>query len=249
MLHPFVSTEQTVAREAGGIATSLVVHASLVFALVTASGETYNVREVDGAVEERIARYTLVPPPETRKAPAYARGAHEPAPPGSEQPSALARLEKLTSTLRSITSPIDLAALLPAVDVGADYGAVATAGLDLEGGLARMIGRVYAGAKAGGVYDANVVERTVWPRRGNPIPRYPDQLMRDRIEASYSITFVVDSTGRVDGRSIAFPSEAHRLFVTAIRRALDRSRYYPAEIGGQRVAQLVQQQFKFEIAR
>jgi hypothetical protein len=46
---------------------------------------------------------------------------------------------------------------------------------------------------------------------------------------------------------VRFPDDAHPLFVASIRRALHRSRYDPAMIGGRPVAQLVEQQFMFRI--
>jgi len=42
-----------------------------------------------------------------------------------------------------------------------------------------------------------------------------------------------------------FPPSAHSLFVEAVRQALRKSRYYPAEFGGRKVRQLVEQRFTF----
>jgi hypothetical protein len=62
-------------------------------------------------------------------------------------------------------------------------------------------------------------------------------------EANFVVTFVVDSTGRVDSQSLEFPAVARQVFVDAVRRALGRSRYRPAEMDGRRARQLVQQAF------
>ena len=101
----------------------------------------------------------------------------------------------------------------------------------------------------GNAYDAEVVERIAWPQRDNPRPRYPEMLKRQGVEGSFLVEFVVDSTGRVDEKTMSFPSSAHPMFLKAVRDALLRSRYFPAELAGMRVRQMVQQQFSFVLVR
>ena len=100
-----------------------------------------------------------------------------------------------------------------------------------------------------GAYTQDVVERVAWPHRDNPRPRYPSELQRAGIEGSLLVQFVVDSTGRVDEKTLTFPTGAQPGFLRAVRDALIRSRFFPAELAGMRVRQLVQQQFTFVIAR
>lgn len=98
-------------------------------------------------------------------------------------------------------------------------------------------------------YTQDVVEKTAWPMRGNPRPEYPRELQRRGIEGSFVVQFVVDSTGRVDAKTLSFPSDAQPMFLRAVKEALLRSRYLPAELAGARVRQLVMQQFSFVIVR
>jgi TonB family protein len=100
-----------------------------------------------------------------------------------------------------------------------------------------------------GAYTSDVVERIAWPQRDNPRPRYPAELQRAGVEGSFLVQFVVDSTGRVDGKTFSFPSDAQPMFLRAVKDALLHSRFFPAELAGMRVRQLVQQQFTFVIAR
>jgi TonB family protein len=100
-----------------------------------------------------------------------------------------------------------------------------------------------------GAYTADIVEKVAWPQRDNPRPRYPEALKRDGVEGSFVVEFVVDSTGRVDEKTMQFPSTAHPMFLRAVRDALLHSRYFPAELAGMRVRQLVQQQFSFVLVR
>lgn len=100
-----------------------------------------------------------------------------------------------------------------------------------------------------GAYTEDVVEKTAWPMRENPRPRYPNELQRAGIEGSFIVQFVVDSTGRIDEKTLSFPRDAQPGFLRAVKDALLRSRYLPAELAGMRVRQLVQQQFTFVLAR
>jgi TonB family protein len=92
-----------------------------------------------------------------------------------------------------------------------------------------------------------MVERIVAAAPGNPEPRYPEPLRRMGVEGRFVVRFVVDTTGQVEENQIEFPSTAHRLFVESVRTALLRSRYFPAMLGGRRVAQLVEQEFRFKM--
>jgi TonB family protein len=110
---------------------------------------------------------------------------------------------------------------------------------------------MYALAHPGpnGAYTQDAVEKTVWPMADNPHPRYPDELQRAGVEGTLVVQFVVDSTGRVDAKTLAFPDNAQPGFLRAIRDALLHSRFLPAELAGIRVRQLVQQQFSFVLIR
>jgi len=98
-----------------------------------------------------------------------------------------------------------------------------------------------------GVYTEDAVDRTVLPRRGNPVPRYPSALADIGVEGDFVVMFVVDSTGIVRNDEIRFPTSMHRLFAEAVRNALLRSRYTPAFYGGRKVPQEVVQEFRFTL--
>lgn len=249
MLHPFVSGRPTDPRDARGAAVSLVVHAALIVAFVAASGSALHGGRALGSGEERVVRITLPPP--SREAVEAREVARSNAALRVRRPSRLARLLEFAASIQ----PVDLSAPLTALAPSIDPYPVAMDGLALDGDgagdalLRAVVGKAYARPVANGAYEADVVERQVWPRRGNPIPVYPPPLLRQGLEASYFVSFIVDSTGRVDRKSLTIPPDAHTLFVNAIRMALARSRYFPAEIGGKPVAQRVMQEFRFALAR
>jgi protein TonB len=51
----------------------------------------------------------------------------------------------------------------------------------------------------------------------------------------------------VDRKTIKVIRSTHPLFTNAVREALLAIRYHPAEIGGRKVSQLVQQPFNFRL--
>lgn len=99
----------------------------------------------------------------------------------------------------------------------------------------------------GGVYTARLVDRIVVARADNPRPEYPRTLRALAVEGDVLVRFVVDSTGRVEGASVAILEETHHLFGDAVRRWLSRTRYHPAEVAGRAVRQLVEQRVGFAL--
>ena len=103
--------------------------------------------------------------------------------------------------------------------------------------------------RAGGAYSADLVEKAVAPRPGNPAPAYPASLRAAQLEGNVLARFVVDTTGRVEAASINFPEATHVLFADAVRQSLLRSRYLPAVLDDHAVRQLVEQRFAFTLTR
>lgn len=98
-------------------------------------------------------------------------------------------------------------------------------------------------------FRADQVERQVAVVPGSPPPRYPEILRSSGVEGQVTAVFVVDEQGRAEETSIRFVRSDNRLFDDAVRVALRRMRFIPAEVGGKRVRQLVQMPFVFTLAR
>lgn len=108
-------------------------------------------------------------------------------------------------------------------------------------------GSVFSGG--GDVWSSAMVEKPVATRPGSPSPLYPEMLRSSGIAGEVRARFVVDSTGRVDPARIEIVSSDHTLFTRSVESGLRRMRYIPAEVGGRRVAQLVEQTFAFTLDR
>lgn len=93
------------------------------------------------------------------------------------------------------------------------------------------------------------VDKPVMQAPNSASPLYPDILRRAGVEGEVIVSFVVDTLGRVDLRSFKVILASHDLFANAVRNALPRMRFIPAETTGGKVRQVVQQPFKFSIEK
>ena len=101
----------------------------------------------------------------------------------------------------------------------------------------------------GSLLTEDRVEKAVVAIPGTATPRYPSMLQSAGVEGSVRAQFVVDTLGRVEQGSFRALDATHDLFTAAVRDALLRARFSPAEVGGRRVRQLVEQTFTFTIGR
>ncbi len=116
-------------------------------------------------------------------------------------------------------------------------------------GLTGAYGEERGAAPPGGTFRADQVEKQVSVVPGSPPPRYPEMLRNSGVEGQVTAVFVVDEMGRAEEDSIRFARSDNPLFEDAVKQALRRMRFVPAEIGGRKVRQLVQMPFVFTLAR
>jgi protein TonB len=93
------------------------------------------------------------------------------------------------------------------------------------------------------------VEKQVFLEPGTKPPRYPETLRAAGVEGRVMASFVVSDRGRVEEGSITIFHSDNPLFEDAVKSALGRMRFVPAEIGGRKVRQLVQMPFLFTLSR
>ena len=93
------------------------------------------------------------------------------------------------------------------------------------------------------------VEKQVGLVAGSAQPKYPEMLKSANVEGDVLAQFVVDTTGRADMGTFKVLKSTHDLFTRSVRKALEDMRFTPAEIGGHKVKQLVQQPFTFGISK
>jgi periplasmic protein TonB len=146
---------------------------------------------------------------------------------------------------QTLTAPINIPDVIPTVDLTkkmtdeADF-----TGKGVQGGSAN--------GKAGGVstdqpYFDFQVEKQAAPYPSNPAPRYPDMLQTAGITGEVIAQFVIDTSGHVEMSTFKVIKTDNDLFTDAVKAVLPRNRYYPAEVGGRHVKELVEEPYVFNI--
>lgn len=87
------------------------------------------------------------------------------------------------------------------------------------------------------------------PVPGNRAPQYPAALEIAGIPGRVLVQFVIDTAGRVETATLAVLSSTNPLFTAAVQKALPLWRFFPAEVGGRRVRQIVQIPILFSVPR
>ncbi len=91
------------------------------------------------------------------------------------------------------------------------------------------------------------VEKQAQQVAGTGRVRYPDALRSASVQGEVLAQFVVDATGAIEPGTFKVLQSNHGDFTAAVEAALPNMRFSPAEVGGVRVRQLVQQPFTFSL--
>lgn len=238
MFNNLIESQAKKQKRAGGSFMSLVVHTVIVAALIAVTKGAGAVME-----EEKVEKVDFVEvkkdepkPPEPEKPPPPPDAVAAPPPPKGFQ---------------VLSAPIEIPNVIPEIDLSkkvtdeADFS-----GKGVAGGIAKGVeggkGPVPQGDQP---YFDFQVEKPVVMAPGAQGPSYPDMLRTAGIEGTVLAQFVVDTTGRADMATFRALKSDNDLFTSSVRNALQRMRFLPAEVGGRKVKQLVQQPFQFSLNR
>ena len=148
-----------------------------------------------------------------------------------------------------LTAPIDIPDELPDIDLSKKMtDADDFSGKGVAGGTSKGVVGGTAPVSDQPFFEFQV-EKPVTALPGSASPRYPDILRQAGVEGEVLAQFVVDTTGRAEMNSFKVLKTSHDLFGNAVKNALSGMRFIPAEVGGRKVRQLVQQPFSFAIAK
>lgn len=208
-----------------------------------------HVLAIGGAVYGTLQAKEAIEKPKAEKVEFVEMKKEEPPPPEQpEPPPEIVAAPPPPKGFQVLTAPIKIPDVLPDIDLSkkvtdeADFS-----GKGVAGGIAK--GVVGGTPVADQTYFEFQVEKQVSQIPGSVNLRYPDMLRSANVEGEVLAQFVVDTTGRVERATIKILKSSHDLFTNAVRQALNSARYYPAEIGGRKVKQLVQQPFNFTLTR
>lgn len=231
MFSNLVESKPKSIRRTGGTVFSFVAHYGLVLVMIYTSAEAANAS--NRPREEKVA-FVEPPAPVVKK---------EPLPP-----------ELLAAPLPPKSIPVLVALLdIPNTIPDVDLSVRPTDPRDFERrGLERSEPIGTAGNQAEPdkpFYLDFQLEKPASLASNSAGPVYPDILRQAGVEGEAVVSFVVDSTGRVDLATFKVMRTTHELFAVAVKNALPRMRFIPAELGGKSVRQLVQQPYSFAIVK
>ena len=242
MLHAFIRTSRRRSLRMRGVLASAAFHCTLLaFALnerparVTieprATGERVDQIDIAYAPPDRAP--TRGPAPMVRaKAKPKARTVSVSVPQLPDLPRLVP--PPLADTESMLDAPLQLAAGTDVLDVQQSIGMPQRGNSD--GSTLSTI--------VDGTLDTSAVQLPEIPK-----PVYPEDMLRQLVEAHFVVYFVIDSTGVVDTTSIEVPPSVRKPFAVAVKAALAQWHFYPAIKQGRPVRQFMGQEFLFRIVR
>jgi periplasmic protein TonB len=225
-------------KRSGGTVASIIFHSVIVGLAVYATA--------NAAIKNEKPRQEKIDFVETPK--------DEPPPPKDEPPPPpppdVVAAPPPPKGFQVLTAPVEIPDVIPDIDLSkkvtdeADFS-----GKGVAGGVAKGVEGGKAVVQSDQPYFEFQVEKPVVPAPGSAQPRYPDMLRQAGVEGEVLAQFVVDTTGRAEPNSLKILKSSHDMFVQSVKNALPQMRFIPAEVGGRKVKQLVQQPFSFSITK
>lgn len=237
MFNNLIESKPQKQKSVGSTIISLIFHAAVIAGSVVATKQVS-----DAVAEEVVQKVDFV---EIKK--------DEPPPPEDQPPPPpdVVAAPPVAKGFQVLTAPINIPDVIPEIDLSkkltneADFS-----GKGVAGGIAAgVVGGQVQQVQQDQPYFDFQVEKPVAPVPGTGAPRYPDILRSASVEGEVLAQFVVDTTGRVEIATFKVIRKSHDLFEAAVRSALPNMRFLPAEVGGRKVKQLVQQPFVFALQK
>ena len=233
MFNNLVESKPKKTRKMGGTIFSFVAHYGLILFVIYTSAQAAT--QDDGPKQEKV-EFMEVKKEEAPK-------------PKEPPPPELVAAPPPPKGFQVLTAPVEIPNVLPDIDLTrrvtneADF-----TGKGAVGGFSTGV-ETKAVASDNNTYFEFQVEKPVMQAPNSPTPQYPDILRQAGVEGEALVSFVVDTSGRADPASFKVIRTTHELFATAVKNALPRMRFIPAEVGDKKVRQLVQQPFSFAITK
>lgn len=223
-------------KRAGGMVLSAVLHAALITAAV------YGTLQAKDAIEKPKAEKVEFVEMKKKDEPPPPK--EEPKPP----PPDVVMKAPPPKGFQVLTAPIKVPDVLPDIDLSKKVtNEEDFSGKGVAGGIAKGVVGGTPQPVSDQPYFEFQVEKQVAATPGNAAPRYPDMLRSANVEGEVLAQFVVDTTGRAEMNTFKVLKSSHDLFTNSVKSALANMKFYPAEVGGRKVKQLVQMPFVFSL--
>ena len=257
MMNTLLESRPQKKRSTGGTVFSVVFHSAIVLFAVFATARAGVVRDNEPREQKAIFVKTAEPPKPVEAKP-------EPPPPVKKpvvQHHAAAIAPAPTPVappkgFQTPPAPVTISTKIPEIDLTAkainpdDFTGKGVRGGTADGkeGSNGSTNGAAAGVDPNTAYSDFQVERVVSAISGTNIP-YPEGMRSSGVEGKVEAEFVVDENGRVISSTFKVLDATNDQFANAVRAALSRMRFRPAQIGKMNVSQVVQQAFVFKLNR
>jgi TonB family protein len=228
MLTRLLESRANHGRSVSGAVASVAAHTGLIGLAIYATAQA----RVEAAPPAQMVRPMYFAP---SRSPAWSQSA-----PGIRSNAVSERLVFVNPTVSIALPSIDV----PLIPIGAaDFAGGPITGSASFGAGSMVPEGTYT------TFRADQVEKQVSLISGSASPRYPEVLRMAGREGRVVARFVVDEEGSVEEKTVRFVQSDNVLFEDAVRSALIRMRFGPAEIAGRKVRQLVEMPFVFALSR
>ncbi|MFN2637781.1 MAG: TonB family protein [Gemmatimonadaceae bacterium] len=254
-------------RSAGGTVFSIILHSVILFLAIFATARA-GVRKADKPREEKVnfvaVKKEEPPPPEKKPEPPKVKEQPKPKAPTPKVVN-LPRLPKEVPVappkgFKVLPPPVNIPTNLPTIDLSKaitnenDFSGKGVAG-GSDKGVKGGTGKEGDTGKSAGIHEEHAgpymefqVEKPV-EKIGGEAPEYPASLRESGVEGQVLAQFVVGENGRYEAGTLKILNSSNPAFTSAVKDALPRMKFSAAQIGGRKVAQLVQMPFQFHLNR
>jgi len=257
MMNNLLESKPRKQRSTGGTIFSVILHSAIIFFAVFATARAGITNEKENREQKvNFVRMKEPPKPVVKK--------EEPAPPKvKEAPKVKTELPPAPKVeiappkgFQAIQAPKEIPVAIPQIDLSAkatneaDFtgkGVKGGSATGTEGSEGTKEG-AGAGVSTDKAYNEFEVERQVSAISGTNVA-YPEQMRTSGAEGEVLAEFVVNENGRVETSTFKVLKSTNGAFAAAVKSALPRMRFSPAQIGKTNVSQVVQQAFVFKLNR
>ena len=234
MFDQLLETKAKTQKRAGGTVISLVLHVLVIGAAAYLTQKS--VSALEKPKEEKVVLQENKKEPEPEKP--------------KEQPKVVQQVAQVAPPkgFQVPVPPLEIPDVIPDIDLSKKATDAADfSGKGVQGGVAKGVEGGTGPVISDQPYFDFQVEKAAAAIPGSGSPAYPEMLKSSGVEGEALVQFIVDTTGRAELGSFKVLRASHDAFGQAVRTALPRMRFLPAEIGGRKVRMLVQQPFAFAL--
>jgi protein TonB len=246
-------------RSAGGTIFSVILHSLIIFLAIfaTARAGTRKAEKTETKVNFVEMKKNEPPPPKKEvPKPEPPKPKKAPTPRVVNVPLPKEVAPAPPKGFKVLAPPVNIPTNIPTIDLSkAVTNANDFSGKGVAGGSANGVkggtgkeGDTGKEAGAHGPYMEFQVEKPV-EKIGGDAPEYPASLRESGVEGRVLTQFVVGENGRYEAGSLKILDSSNPAFTAAVKDALPRMRFSAAQIGGRKVAQLVQMPFQFHLQK